>query len=919
MSESASHRPTLPRRRGSNTARLGLVLICFSLGACSTTARDPAGASAVNAPAPAPTQAPTAPGAAQPAAFDTVIKGAERLDGLLPVWTRQDKVWLELQPQMFNRPLFLSPKLSSGIGEGGVLGGLMQSRWAQVGRPQWVEFRKVNQQVQLLAVNATYIAQQGSPQARSVQAAFSPSLVAAAPLASGPQAQSGAVLVDASALLLADWLGLGAHLQRQYRQSYAFDARQSHVAPTRQLGRTTVFEVVQHFASPSIAAATAPATPGAPVSSVPRALPDPRSLFVRVQHSLSLLPEQPMPTRLADPRVGYFTSSVVDFTDDLDRSPRRAFINRWRLQKKDPQAALSEPVQPIVFWLDANVPEAYRGAITEGVLAWNRAFEAIGYRGAIEVRVSPADAAHDTLATGQASIRWMTNAQAAFGAIGPTHVDPRTGEILDADIALESLSTRGIRQLRAQFMNASASMSSPLAEAPDASTGAQAHAHCEHGQVAAEQLDWALEQLSAVRPLEPDSPEVQAFVLAYLKDTTMHEVGHALGLRHNFRASRWRTPAELNDLKLTTEHGKSASVMDYAPVNLPPPGQSGGALFQTTLGPYDFWAVEYGYADLPADPAEAARKLRDIAARSAEPRWSEALAYGTDEDDAQGIDPQALTFDLGRDPIAFARTRLALARDLVARTENRVPTPLDDAAQPRRVVAHSLREMARTAQILLRQVGGVVIRRDAPGARRDPIDPLPSGVQREALGLLISEWLGPRPLPISPPLLRRLAPEHPSAFTDDLSGLGAADVSVAEQQLALQRAVLARLMSQPLADRLLDNRDRSIDRDPRPLLPGELHQRLHQSLWLGPASASADQASWRRNLQREHVARLSAGLLQPGSQRADVRALWQDSARQLLRHLQQARGGDALERAHRQACIESLNATLSATVLRSGL
>lgn len=898
------------------------LVVCLTAGCASTVGPTAAVTTAATTPS-NPTASPPSPAATagQPPAFDSVVKGAERLDGLLPTWTRQDKVWLELSPQMLNRPLFLSPKLSSGIGEGGVLGGLMQSRWAQVGRPQWVEFRKVNQQVQLLAVNATYTAQHGSPQARAVQAAFSPSLIAAAPLASGPQAQTGAVLVDASALLLADWLGLGAHLQRQYRQSYAFDARQSHVALTRQLGRTTVFEVVQHFATPSIAAATAPAVPGAPVSSVPRAVPDPRSLFVRVQHSLSLLPEQPMPTRLADPRVGYFTSSVVDFTDDLDRTPRRAFINRWRLQKKDPQAALSEPVQPIVFWLDANVPEAYRGAITEGVLAWNRAFEAIGYRGAIEVRVSPADGANDTLATGQASIRWMTNAQAAFGAIGPTHVDPRTGEILDADIALESLSARGIRQLRTQFMTAGAPSAAPWQDAGFGPSQEQAppHADCQHGQVAAEQLDWAIEQLGAGRPLEPDSPEVQAFVLAYLKDTTMHEVGHALGLRHNFRASRWRTPAELNDLQLTTEQGKSASVMDYAPVNLPAPGQSGGALFQTTLGPYDLWAIEYGYADLPTDPAAAARRLRDIAARSADPHWREALAYGTDEDDAQGIDPQALTFDLGRDPVAFARTRLALARDLIARTESRVATPLDDAAQPRRVVAHGLREIARAAQILLRQVGGVVIRRDAPGARRDPIDPLPSGVQREALSLLINEWLGPRPLPISPALLRRLAPEHLSVITDDLSGLGPADVSLAEQQLALQRAVLARLMSQALADRLLDNRDRSLDRDPRPLLPGELHQRLHQALWLTPPPTSPDQASWRRNLQREHVMRLSAALLQPGSQRADVRALWQGSARRLLNHLQQARGGDEMERAHRQACIESLNGALRATVMRSGL
>ncbi len=844
-----------------------------------------------------------------------MLAGAERSAGLLPIWRKQDKVWVEIPAKLIGQPLFLSPKIATGIGEGGVLGGLMQSRWAQVGRPQWVTFRRMQQQVQLLAVNATYTAAAGTPQARAVEAAYSPSLIVAAPLASAPDPTSGALLVDASALWLNDWLGVGAQLQRQYRQGHAFDARQSQLVQARQVDGTTVFEVQQHFATAAISAPSAATGLGQPAPTVPRTLPDPRSLFVQVHHSLSALPEQPMRPRLADARVGYFSTTVVDFTDDLSRTPRRQFISRWRLQKQDPAAPRSKPVQPIVFWLDANIPEAYRATVRDGVLAWNQAFEAIGYQDAIEVRQATPEQSADNLATGRASIRWMTNAQAQFGAIGPSHVDPRSGEILDTVIAIESLTVRGMRQLRSQFMNDDGADASALP--------AENHRHegdaCEHGLHAAEQLGTWLSLAEADRPVDPDSPEVQAFVLAYLKDVVMHEVGHALGLRHNFRASRWHSPAQLQDKTLTTREGNSASVMDYAAINLPPPGQSGGAPFQTTLGPYDFWAIEYGYGDLPESPTEAERHLRDIARRSAEPKWAQALAYGSDEDEALGIDPQALTFDLGNDPIAFARNRFALAQDLIDRTSRRTPTPLDDVDRPRRAVAHALRESARGAQVLIRQVGGVLIRRQGPEAQSDPIDPLPAIQQREALTLLLQSWLRPQPLRIPSPLMRRLGPDTLDWGPSDFASIGKPDVSIAEQQLQVQRSVLNQLMADGLADRLLDNRDRTQDRETRPLLPAELLQRLQDSIWSPASITDANAASWQRNLQREHTQRLAAMVLRPGSVRADVRAAQRAAARQLLGLLQGQPGRTAEDRAHRQACLETLRTALVAPLVQQGL
>ncbi len=843
----------------------------------------------------------TAP--AQQPPFDAVIKGAERQDGMLPIWKRQDKVWIELRPEAFGKPFFLSPKLASGIGEAGVFGGLMQSRWAQVGRPQWVEFRKVQQQVHLLAINAAYTAQAGTPQARAVQAAFSPSLLGSVPLASAPHGKSGAVLIEANTLLLGDLLGVAQHLQRTYRQSYGLDGRNSTLLEARTQSNGLVFEVSQHFATAGIAAGSG--APGVPPSTVPLSVPDPRSMFITVHYSLSALPDKPMSTRAADPRVGYFTSTVADFTDDLARTPRQRFINRWRLEKKDPAAALSEPVQPIVFWLDLSIPEAYRPTITEGILEWNKAFEAIGFKNAIEVRTPPKDKPFDTQETGHTSIRWMTNSAPVFGAIGPTHVDPRTGEILDADIALESLSSRAIRTVRSQFISAS-----NAEQAPDA---------CQHAAQASEQLGLALDVLEAQGVLDPDSPQVNDFVLAYIKDTTMHEVGHTLGLRHNFRGSRWHTAEELTDPVLTRAKGNSASVMDYSPINLPLPGHRAGAPFQTTLGPYDYWAIEYGYKPLPDDKAAAQKELQAIAQRSADPAQADALAFGTDEDNAIGLDPQALVFDLGRDPVVFARTRLAIVQDLFERQARRQLTPQDDPTLLRRSVSYGLRDMARTSQILLRQVGGLITRRDAPGSGRDLLDPLPASQQRAALQLLMEAYLSPQAIKLPPALLRRLGPDY---LDRQEGGDGhtpvPTDFSLAEQQLVLQRDVLGYLMSEALAERLLDNIDKTRDKDKQPLTVRELHRTLFDTIWSDEAVPPGTESA-RRNLQREHVNRLATAVVRGASARADVRAIMRQQAVKLLAQLKKQHGGDpnSTAYAHRQDCIDTLSAALQASVVRN--
>ncbi|MEO8299425.1 MAG: DUF5117 domain-containing protein, partial [Burkholderiales bacterium] len=297
----------------------------------------PVGTPAASAPGARPVAAP-APG--QPPAFATVIKDAKQIPGTFTLWQKDDKVWIELAEKDFGAPLFLSPKLASGIGESGIFGGLMARGSSTVGRPQLVEFRRVHNLVQLIGRNTAFVAAAGTPAARAVQAGFSPSLIGSTPVASAPHPERKTVLIEANPLFLGDWLAIGAQLQRAYRQGYGFDGRNSAIVAVRGKPDVVVFEVQNHYATQSIASAQPGSPPGAPVPGTPDTLPDARSLFVKLHYSLSRLPAEPMAVRAADPRIGFFTSTVNDFGDDLARTPKKRFVNRWRLEKKDPAAAL---------------------------------------------------------------------------------------------------------------------------------------------------------------------------------------------------------------------------------------------------------------------------------------------------------------------------------------------------------------------------------------------------------------------------------------------------------------------------------------------------------------------------------------------------------------------------------------------------
>ncbi|MES2356375.1 MAG: zinc-dependent metalloprotease [Pseudomonadota bacterium] len=886
------------------------ILLLPILGACATIAD----VAAPIAPMQSPNPTASAPGLAPPITplpasmsqlkrFNEVVKEATVIPGFFTVYEKEDKFFLEIKPEQMDQPFFFASNLSHGIGEQFLYGGLMGSR-GTLGGSFIAYFHRIGNTIQLIARNTDYTAKDGSPEARAVEDSFSDSLLSSAPLASQPHVDRKSLLIEVNMLLLADIPGATTALERAFRQPYGFDFRNSSISRARAESDQTTFQVSAHYglSRPILSSGSGNAP------SLPTTLQDVRSMFLGFHYNFAKLPEAPMQPRKADPRIGYFATTRWDFTADLNLSPRVHYVQRWRLEKKDPDAPLSEPKQPIVYWLDKNIPERYRPAITSGILEWNKAFERIGFKDAIQVKVQPDNATWDTGDSRHASVRWMTNAQSAFGAIGPSQVDPRTGEILDADIGIDSVRSRNARNRRVEQI-----------AAPTNSwwlNNGNSYL-CMAGDYAANEAGFAMELLEARGDVAPDSPESEAFVLEDLKDVTMHEVGHTLGLRHNFRASTIYTQAQLADPVFTKKNGISGSVMEYNAYNIAEPGERQGAFSMSTLGPYDYWAIEYAYKPIPAQ--QEADELKKIASRGVESQ----LAYSTDIDAAESIDPEVNTTDIGQDTLNFAEKRLRLAHELWDRWQARPLKSGESYAILRRNMSRGLQQISQASTIAAKYVGGVTVLRDYAGSPRAPLNPVSAEKQRAALQMVSRGLFSSDSFRFKPEFMRRLAVDEFDRADIAEVGLayGSTDYSLSSQVLKMQTTVLDQLMSEKIANRILES-DLKLDDPKKAFTLSELYGTLTQVIW-SELKTGKEVSSLRRNLQREHLTRLAGALIKPISgMPADARALQRQTAKELLTKLKTAERKSRLSnetKAHFAECANTLEEAIKAPMYRTGV
>jgi hypothetical protein len=816
-----------------------------------------------------------------------ILKDAKSIPGFFTLHQKDEKVWLEILPSQLDKPFFFSYNIPRSIGERGLYG-------SQMGSSKLVEFRKIGNQIQLIAKNTQFFAKEGTPQAQFVSESFSDSLMSSAAVVSAPHPETKSILIEANALLFSDIPGYQTRLEGSFRMPFSLDTRNTSFSATKNTTTLTGLEVKAHFAVPKLSAP--PMTPSpVPMPPPPSATPDPRSLFVSFYYSFMPLPE-PMQTRMADERVGFFTVARTDYTTDLNIKSKTHLLKRWRLEKMDANAAVSEPKQPIVYWLDKNIPEKYRASVTQGVLEWNKAFEKAGFKNALVVKQQQATDDFNNMDAKHTSIRWFTGADVGF-AIGPSQADPRTGEILDADIGMSDVFTRGARRAVVEDLGRVRGADGEL---------------CDHAEAATQEFHYALDLLEA-RGLELDTPEAEALAQAYLKDVIMHEVGHTLGLRHNFRASTMYDLKQIQDPNFTKINGVATSVMDYTPFNISPKGEKQGEYVMSTIGAYDYWAIEFGYKQFA--PGQEAQGLAQILAKASQPE----LQFDSDEDagfgSMGGVDPMVNRFDLGADPLAYYKQRMKLSRELWDRLQNMNLATGESYERLTRSFRSGFSQVTRVAPLAAKYIGGVHIRRERAGSKVGVFEPVSAAKQKEALALITKDFFGTDSFKFKPEFIARLATDRFERTMSD----GSMQTSVARLVGDVQKGILDHVYSPTVATRLAEVGMKV--NDPKETLGlSDVYDTIQDAIW-SEVKTGQETSLIRRNLQREQLRRMTDVLVKPaGPWPADARSIMRENARQLAGTLEKVLAKPSLSkttRAHYADALDALNVTLKASVQRA--
>ena len=483
-----------------------------------------------------------------------------------------------------------------------------------------------------------------------------------------------------------------------------------------------------------------------PMNNGGKDITDARYVRVKMQHSFLEVPKNDFRPRRDDPRVGYFGAEVEDLTS-ISSTPYKDFISRWYLKKKDPTAKLSEPVEPIVFWIENTTPLEYRDIIKEAGEKWNEAFEKAGFKNAVVMKIMPDTASWDPADISYNVIRWVSSAYPSYGAIGPSFFNPLTGQILGADITVEWRSGAGTPVLDDLFNAGKAGIQLPW-ENPGAAVAADQHNHgFSKSHMATCNLAHELGMqyqtgLTAIEALDADASdaaraaEVREMHKQFLYYLIMHEMGHTLGLNHNMKASQMLSPKEMNDVSITRKIGLQGSVMDYPAINVSNDRSKQGDYYTTKAGPYDWWAIEYGYT--PFTEAEEAAGLNKILSRSTDPQ----LAFGNDADDMRspggGIDPRVNINDHSNDMVTYGEERFKLINIMMPKLKERFSKP-NQSYQELRIRYGQLNGQRNSmAAALSRFIGGVYVDRSFVGqdTKTAPFTPVPESYQKKALALL---------------------------------------------------------------------------------------------------------------------------------------------------------------------------------------
>ncbi|WP_445711295.1 zinc-dependent metalloprotease [Flavobacterium sp.] len=519
------------------------------------------------------------------------------------------------------------------------------------------------------------------------------------------------------------------------------------------------------------------------------AISDGRNVSIKVYHSLIAMPENDFEIRFDDPRVGYFTTQVNNQTS-TSSTPYRDLIHRWNLIKKDPNAAVSEPVTPITWWIENTTPLEWRETITEGVLEWNKAFEKAGFKNAMVVKIQPDDATWDAGDIRYNVLRWASSPNPGFGGYGPSFVNPKTGEIMGADIMLEYLHfTNRVLYDKVFDLSATSAPENNLAFLKDN------HKLCSLGHVMHENTMFGQSFLAANAASDLEMVRMKKESMIAL---IMHEVGHTLGLNHNMKASHIFSPEQLNDAEFIKGKALTGSVMDYADININLDRTKQGQYYDTSVGPYDLWAIEFGYT-----PFTSETEKNTLLNKSTQPE----LIFGNDADDmrapGKAIDPRVMVGDLSNDPIRYSVDRFKLVDKMMLDAKSKF-TKTGESYHELRRIYYLLNNQKRVASgVISRFIGGVYVDRAMAGQANatKPFTPVSLKDQKRAMDALETYVFAPNAFNAPNDLYNFLAIQRRGYNFFN----GPEDPKIHAQVLSYQESILDHILHYNTLQRIVDS------------------------------------------------------------------------------------------------------------------
>ena len=595
----------------------------------------------------------------------------------------------------------------------------------------------------------------------------------------------GSVLINVNSILLSEKMDSISYVPSEYKEYVTVnygrpDESKTFVKNVFNNETNTAFEVTFAFEN------TMPNTGAFSVSAVT----DPRYLSVTGRHIFIKMPDDRFEPRVNDHRIGYFVNKSTDLTS-YDNFPNFALINKWRLIKKNPDAEMSEPEEPIVFWVENTTPKEIIPAVVAGIENWNIAFEEAGFINAVVAKIQPEDAEWDAADYDYNVVRWSSEPDGSLLGIGPSVSNPLTGEIISGDVVNKLLAIK---------------------------------------------LGYNYRKLYGYT--EDNDPLMQ-----YITNLTLHEVGHVLGLRHNFRGSYLYSPTEIHD-KNITGNTLMSSVMDYDPINIAPEGTEQGIYFSTVPGVYDKWAIKFGYTPNLSDE-ERTELLRQSVKRE--------LTFGTDDDamsyPGNNIDPRTKRYDMSNDPISYAEDIVKIVDQKI----NELPEIFSDEEGFNNYTNsfyRLFRTKGRFLETVAQQIGGVYINKIASSQDEFvSLEPVPYKKQKQAFELLKKEVFSNGAMNYDPKILANLVFERDSvsyyaSFGDNN------DPDFHEIVLASQSNILRNILHPAVMKRLVNSSLYG-----NQYMPDEVLSDLNSAIFI----TGEEPDTFKKNLQSTYVEFLIGG------------------------------------------------------------